>query len=358
MKYIRDRLNEFDANNFIDELFEASKQLGILEAKISSYQFNSILIPMLRKKEAISSMYIEGTQTTISKVFEDELVPAKRPNKDAIEVRNHSKALIYGAEYLMTEKFSHSFIKKLHSILMSDIISPKYADTLGEYKKEDNKITNSFGATVFTPPSFQKTEKYMDELIDFMNNNHDINPLIKTAIIHAQFESIHPFSDGNGRVGRLLISLCLYKAKVINFPFFYISEAISQDKAVYYNKLTHSRSNTYDEWIKYFLKKCIIQAQIHTQYIESLNELYAETKRKVVSCINSSKYENVLKCLFTHPVLNSTYLAEELKVSIAQSARYLNILVDNHILQTDDRKKNKRYYFSEVLELARRGQHL
>ena len=96
----------------------------------------------------------------------------------------------------------------------------------------------------------------MDELIEFMNDFEDgIHPLIKAAIIHSQFESIHPYSDGNGRVGRLLVSLYLYKAKVINFPFFYISEAISVDKGIYYNMLTNSREDNYNEWVKYFLKK-------------------------------------------------------------------------------------------------------
>ncbi len=355
MKLIKERMDDFNANSFMNELFEASKQLGVLEAKISSYQFNSILIPMLRKKEAISSMYIEGTQTTINKAFEDDILPAKKPNKESIELKNHTKALVFGAEYLMGEKFSHSFIKRLHEILMQDIISPKYADTLGLYKKEDNKIVNSFGTTVFTPPPFEQTERYMGELIEFMNSATDnINPLIKVAIIHAQFESIHPFSDGNGRVGRLLISLYLYKAKVINFPFFYISEAISQDKAVYYNQLTSSRSDNYDEWIKYFLKKCTIQAKIHTQYIDSLNELYDETKRRLQECISSPKYDKILECLFTQPILNSSYLSTELNISIGQTNRYLSSLVEKGILQSDDRKRNKMYLFTELLDLARR----
>jgi len=96
----------------------------------------------------------------------------------------------------------------------------------------------------------------MTELIDFMNDTADnLNPLIKAAIIHSQFESVHPFSDGNGRVGRLLVSLYFFKAAVINFPFFYLSETISLDKAVYYNMLTDSRNNNYNNWIKYFQKK-------------------------------------------------------------------------------------------------------
>lgn len=115
---------------------------------------------------------------------------------------------------------------------MTRIIAPGLEKTLGKYKLRDNQIKSSTGTVVYNPPAASETKKYMDELISFMNNSEDgVNPLIKAAMIHSQFESIHPFSDGNGRIGRVLISLYLYKAKVINFPFFYISEAINMDKA-------------------------------------------------------------------------------------------------------------------------------
>ena len=180
----------------------------------------------------------------------------------------------------------------------------------------------------------------------------DINPLIKAAIIHSQFESIHPFSDGNGRVGRLLVSLYLYKADVINFPFFYLSEAISMDKAVYYNMLTDSRNNSYNNWIKYFLKKIVVQTQKHLGYIESLNDLYAKTKRIVTERINSPKFDAIVECLFTHPIITADYLSDKLNVSRGQAIRYLNTLESEQILQGDDRKRSRKFFFVELLELA------
>ena len=256
LKYIKDRLGDYNANSFIMDMATASKNLGMLEAKINSYKFNSILVPMLQRKEAISSMYIEGTQTTISDVFESEMTSKCDDDKVMIEFRNHTKALIYGSEYLQVENFTHSFIQKIHALMMDKILSPENEKDRGKYKSSDNRIVNSVGTVIYTPPTHSETKKYMDELISYMNNTiDDIHPLIKAAIIHSQFESIHPFSDGNGRVGRVLVSLYLFKAKVINFPFFYISEAISADKSVYYNMLTDTRKNNYNEWIKYFLKK-------------------------------------------------------------------------------------------------------
>lgn len=356
LKFLKDKLNSYDANSFINELFEASKCLGVLEAQINGYHFDNILIPFLHQKEAQSTMYIEGTQTTISDVFEDAIRPQSNNDKVIIEFNNHTRSIIYGSEYLRNNSFSHSFIKNLHKKIMDGVVPPEKQKTLGCYKEKDNKIVNSAGTLIFTPPSHTETKKYMDELIGFMNNTSDgINPLIKAAIMHSQFESIHPFDDGNGRVGRLLISLYLYKAKVINCPFFYMSEAISQDKRVYYNMLTSSRGESYDDWIIFFLKKCIVQAQIHIGYIDSLNNLYEQTKRELQNIINTPKFDQILECLFSHPVLTSTYLADELGVTVGQAKRYLDALEAIRILQSNDKKRNKTYYFIDLLDLVRRA---
>lgn len=354
LNFIKNRLNDYNAGYFINELAEASKLLGILEAKITTYKFNSILIPMLHKKEAISSMYIEGTQTTISDVLENEVNPKIENEKIAIEVNNHTKALIYGAEHLKVESFSHSFIQKIHEIMMKKILPQNQEHILGKYKKVDNRIVNKAGTVIFTPPSHTETKKYMDELISFINNNNDgLHPLIKAAILHSQFESIHPFSDGNGRVGRLLVSLYLYKTEVINFPFFYISEAISQDKSVYYNMLTNSRLNNYDEWIKYFLTKIITQTKKHIGYIDSLDMLYSKTKNTAGNFINSPKFDSIMEFIFTHPVMNAAKLADSLSVSHGQAVRYLNMLENAHIVLGDDKKRGRTFFFGELIDLVR-----
>ena len=354
LKYIMDRSGDFDVGYFVNELVNASKNLGILEAKINSYQFDKILIPMLQKKEAISSMYIEGTQTTITDVLKSEINPQSSDEKTQLEVRNHIKTLIFGAEYLRTGKFTHTFIKQIHEYMMKGIIARGLEKTLGKYKLKDNQIKSSTGAVVYNPPSSAETKKYMDELISFMNNSDDeLNPLIKAAMIHSQFESIHPFSDGNGRIGRVLISLYFYKAKVINFPFFYISEAINMDKSVYYRMLTDSRTNSLDDWIKYFLHKVSIQTIKHIGYIDDLNALYTKTKNTVKEHINSPKFDEIIECLFTYPVLNASVLADELAVSRGQAVRYLNALEEKHVLLCDDRKRGKTYFFAELIDLAR-----
>lgn len=196
LKFLKETLNKYDSNLFINELFMSSKSLGILEQKINSYKFDNILMPLLNKKEAISSMYIEGTQTTMSDIIADVINEEneKKNEKVFTEASNHTKALHYGATYLNNNNFTHSLIKDIHKIMLTGIVSENKIHTLGNYKEKDNYIINSVGTVVFNPPSHTETKKYMDELIDFMNDTKtDMNPLIKTAIIHSQFESIHLF---------------------------------------------------------------------------------------------------------------------------------------------------------------------
>ena len=353
LKFIKERVNDYNANSFIGEFATAAKNLGVLEAKINTYQFDRILIPMLHKKEAISTMDIEGTQTTISDVFENNVNPMPDKKREMTEVRNHSQAIRYGTDHLRSGLFTHSLIKHLHEIILTDIVPEKEKKLVGRYKTEDNQITNSAGTVVFIPPSHTETKKYMDELIDYMNDSTDgIHPLIKAAIIHSQFESIHPFYNGNGRVGRLLISLYLFKAKIINIPFFYISEAISADKRVYYNMLTNSRESNFDGWIRFFLQKIAIQAERHIGYIDALNNLYNKTKRIVKENINSPKYDAIIECLFMQPVLTGAYLMEELNISRGQAIKYLNVLEEKHVLYGDDRKRGRTFIFLDLLELA------
>jgi len=354
LSFLKDRLNDFNANLFVNELVEASMLLGVLEAKISNYKFNSVLMPMLHSKEAIASMYIEGTQTTITDVLEDNIATKPSKAKEFVEFRNHIHTLRYGEDYLRADVFSHSFTQKIHELMLTDICDPNKV-AIGRYKEKNNHIVNSFGKVVFEPPSHLETKKYMDELIQYMNNKNDeINPLIKTAIVHSQFESIHPFEDGNGRVGRVLISLCLFKAGLIRHPYFYLSEAISQDKIVYYNKLDSSRKNNYDEWIKFFLKKIIVQAKKHISYIDTLNELYEKTRIAVKDSVNSPKFDSIMETLFRQPILTSKVLSDRLGVTMGQAKRYLETLEQKQILCSSDKKRNKIYYFMELLEATRR----
>lgn len=352
LNLINERARDYDSNSFINELFDASMQIGAYDARICNCQFKDLIIPAFHRIEAISSMHIEGTQTTLSTVFKDEISAEEKQTLETREVRNHARALNYGARSVLAGDFTEDLIKKLQYTMLEGVTSPNRSVHLGEYKKVDNFIVNSLGRVIFTPPSSKDTEKYMGDLIRFMNDDSDgINPLIKAAIIHAQFESIHPFEDGNGRVGRLLISLYLFKREIVRIPAFYISEAISRDKTVYYNMLTSTRTRSYDDWIKFFLSKCAVQARQQSEHIDKITELYRRTRAKVSGVVSSSKCEKILEYLFGHPVLNSTSLSHFLGVSMGQSKTYLDLLEQEHVLFGDDKKRGRTFFFIDLLDL-------
>jgi Fic family protein len=356
LEMMSERCKDFNANNFVNELFEAARLLGVLETKITSYDFKSFVIPLLQTKEAISSMQIEGTQTTLSNVVESRIIESKKiKDRTILDGISYTNAIVYGIEYLSGSSFTDELIKELHEVMLEGTIKSKKNSCFGHYKSKNNCIVNSVGSVIFEPPPYNETDKYMRDLLDFMNNNNDgLNPLIKAALMHAQFESIHPFEDGNGRVGRMLISLFLYKAKVINFPFFYISEAINKDKAVYYNKLTSSRQGSYDQWIKFFLQKCIVQASSQIEYVDTLLILHERIKNQVREIINSPKFDKIIECMFIQPVLTPEYLAQKLSVTTGQAKRYLNKLEKYQVLHGDDKIRNRKYYFVELIDLVTR----
>lgn len=351
LELIEYQLDKIDINYFLSELMEAIKYLAVYETKISDCRIeDGIFLPRLQQKEALSSLKIEGTQTTMNDIIADEIVPNEK-NADLIEIKNHSTAIMKASEAVKFSGFSNDLIKEIHKTLLTKVRKKNKGIILGEYKRKDNFIVNSVGTKIFTPPSYTETNKYMDDLLKFMNDKTiSLHPLIRSAIVHAQFESIHPFEDGNGRVGRLLITVFLYYHQVINAPLFYISEALQEDKISYYNYLTKSRDGHYNEWIKYFLSKCTVQAKKNINYIDSINHLYSETD-KIVSKIIKTNSKNVLKVLFDYPLLTAKVLSKEIDISMQQAKRYLKLLENEKILIADDKQRNTTYYFIELINL-------
>ena len=191
----------------------------------------------------------------------------------------------------------------------------------------------------------------MNDLLDFIINDSNYNDLVKAALFHSQFESIHPFDDGNGRVGRILIPIYLFYKEKINAPLFYISEAFNEDKVRYYKMLTESRTGDINLWIKYFLDKCSKQANKHIDFVNNVNALYDKTIDSVQKNLNTSMVNKIVDAIFEFPQISAKKLSEKIGVSMTQSIRYLNTLVESKILETDEQKRNKSYYLYELIEL-------
>ena len=347
LKTIEELSKEVSVVKFIDELLLASEQIAILTSKIEDSKLkNYIYMPLLQQREAMESLKIEGTQTTISDLISDNVLPID--NEPIEEARNYSVALRFGCDSVRFG-FDEKLIKEIHKRLISKKVHINKDVALGEYKKKQNYIKRG-NVIVYTPPTPSETELYMKELLEYLTNSHD-NELIKVALFHSQFESIHPFDDGNGRVGRILIPIYLLYKEKINAPLFYISEAFNEDKIRYYKMLTVSREGDINEWIKYFLEKSILQAKKHIKFINKINLLYEYVLNEVSKLVNTSLVNKIVDILFEYPAITSKKLSEKLGVSTAQAIRYLNLLNEDGILVSNDAKRNKAYFFYELIDL-------
>lgn len=346
---------KIDQTFFLDELIDATAKLEVYKEKIRDSKLDSSwFMPTLQQKEALASTKLEGTQATLDGILIDQVSP-NEDDTDLNEVRNYYIATIWGYDFLKRHDFSNEFFCSLHKTLMAGKVrKPKL---IGEYRTKQNYIgrKDASHAITFTPPEPEKVPALMENLIKYINSPADnYRPLIRIAIIHAQFETIHPFMDGNGRVGRLLIPMYLYFQKQIELPCFFISEALEEDKIKYYTLLNNVRyQGDWNEWIKFFLSAVITQCKKYINIISRINELYEKHLNIARGLVRSSHIVDVINALYRNPITTGAQVAELTKVPTASINRYLALLVQNKILYTDNKKRNRTYYYYDLLDILR-----
>lgn len=340
---------------FMEELIDATAKLEVYKEKIRDSKLDSSwFMPTLQQKEALASSALEGTQATLDGVLIDQVSPNEN-DTNLTEVRNYYLATIQGIDTLSRHDFSNDFFSDIHTTLM--IGNVRKPDVVGSYRTEQNYIgkKDSSHAITFIPPSPKIVPVLMNNLISYINNPQDsLRPLVRTAIIHAQFETIHPFMDGNGRVGRMLIPMYLYAQKQIDLPCFFISEALERDKIKYYNLLNNIRFNDeWNEWITFFLSTVAKQCDKYIKMITDINTLYQKHLNIACNLARSSKMVDVINVLYQHPVTSGTQIAKLTNVPQTSVNRYLNLLVQEKILYTDNKRKNRTYYYYDLLDILR-----
>lgn len=336
-------------------LEKASFHLGALNSFSSLVPDADMFIIMHIFKEAVISNRIEGTRTNIEEALNEQenLDPEKRD--DWQEVHNYVKAMNNAIEELEKLPLSNRLIKNTHKILLSrgrgEHKSP------GEFRISQNWIDGtSLSDAVFIPPAHEELPELLSDLELFLNNtNINIPHLIRIAIAHYQFETIHPFLDGNGRIGRLLISLYLVHSKVLQKPLLYLSDFFEKNKTLYYDNLTFVRTkNDMSQWIKYFLEGVSQTAENSAQTLKKIIELKTDLeKNKLLSLGKRTKTANeFLYFLFHSPVITSTALQKEMKITAKTANSLIDAFIGLNILkERTGYSRNRIFVFDKYVEL-------
>ncbi|MCG3399551.1 Fic family protein [Staphylococcus massiliensis] len=338
-------------------LTKANRYLGEYKGFLSTLINPILLISPLINQEAVLSSKLEGTHATLEDVLNyDAGIVVDIERDEMREVVNYRKALFYAMDVLGTfyeddpQKLplTGRIIKDMHRILLEG--ARGNSKRKGIYKVYQNYIGGKSSVS-FTPVSPQLTDDYMQNLEDYIHKE-DFDVLIQSAIIHAQFEMIHPFEDGNGRIGRLLIPLFLYYREILPFPTLYMSMYFENDRALYLDKLSRvSQKNDWIGWIKYYLEGIIAQTEYSIQVAKEIYALYEFMKNKVINQLNSANSIKLLNFIFESPVFNAKQASKASQLSIRSIYTLLNKMEKLGYIKSTDKKRNKIYYCPQLLEI-------
>ncbi len=337
----------------ISLLSKADRQLGRLDM-YSEYVNIDLFIRMHIAKEATQSSKIEGTQTNMEEVFlkEEEIAIDKRDDWE--EVQNYIQAMNEAVKLLHTLPFSSRLIRQTHKILLQGVRGTHKLP--GEFRKSQNWIGGAtISDAVFIPPIHTSIGELMSDLEQFANNelNH-LPDLLKIAIIHYQFETIHPFLDGNGRVGRLLITLYLVNKGILKQPILYLSDFFERNRILYYDNLMRARThNDLNQWLKFFLTGIIETAKKGVITFDGIMQLQKALEVKIKSLgSRSADAKKVIDYLYTQPVIEVGRVEKIIGKSNVTSYKLLHTLEEMEILkEISGAQRNKLYVFRDYLNL-------
>ncbi len=306
-------------------LAEASRQIGELNAYSLLIPNVDLYIKMHVKIEANKSSKIEGTKTSIEEDLLDitEIMPEKRDDWE--EVQNYIKSMNYGIEQVNNQfPLCNRLIKNMHEILLQGVRGKHKMP--GEFRKSQNWIGGSMPSNaLYVPPPHEELAKCLSDFEKFINNeNVDTPDLVKVAMLHYQFESIHPFLDGNGRIGRLIIPLYIQSKGMLEKPCLYISDYFERNREAYYNMLTIVRTkNDMINWVKFFIEGLIETTKKAKEKFRQVVDLTAEMDKLILELnVKPENSKKVLEVLYNEPLISRKDLAEKTRNEIFNFKRY------------------------------------
>lgn len=344
-------------NSTVEILVKANKQIALLEGIAERIPNVNLFVSMYVRKEALMSSQIEGTQATLEDVLDPML--EENTNRPVGEVINYIKATDFAINRLQELPLCNRLIKEAHKVLMSGVRGQE--KNPGEFRHSQNWI-GAAGSTLqnasFVPPSPEDMIQAMSDLEKYLNSEDELDVLIRVALIHYQFETIHPFLDGNGRIGRLLITLFLMEQKVLTTPALYISYFLKKNRIEYYDRMTEVRKKgNYEQWVKFFLQAVYESAKDATEAIDKLNDLHDKNYAAIEKMGRSAKTAlKLFTYLETNPIIDIQKTSKDLGIAFNTISDAVKRLCDIGVLeQTSTQSRNRTFAYKEYLDILREG---
>ena len=343
-------------------LISAKSKLTLLEGLAVRIPNINLFVSMYVRKEALLSSQIEGTQATLDDIFDPLL--ENNINVDVSDVINYIKATEFAVSRLNELPLCNRLIREIHGVLLENVRGQE--KNPGEFRRSQNWIGGQ-GSTLrnarYIPPNIEDMEIAMSDLEKYINVDDGTDALVKAALLHYQFETIHPFLDGNGRVGRLLITLFLLERKVMTVPALYISYFLKRNRLEYYDRMMEvRRTGNYEQWIKFFLQAFVESAEDAVATIDELKTLHEKSFAILLTGIPKRQLENAGR-LFTYleanPIIDITKTAQQLDLAYNTTSRLISVFIKLGFLkQTNTKNKNRVFAYEEYLHILRKGTEL
>ena len=335
---------------------KAALMLGKLDGITQLLPDLDFFILMYIRKEAARSSEIEGTKATIIDVIKSEAKMESRFPRDVDRILHYIKAMKYGLRKLETLPLSLRFIREIHRVLIEDTVDAP-GKTPGEFRTSQNWIGGGSPATAkFVPPPATEINRCLDDFEKFLHGENESPPLIKAALAHAQFETIHPFLDGNGRTGRLLTTFYLCKLGILERPVLYLSEYFLDNQNSYYASLNgyHSENGKALDWVDFFLDGTAIIAAEAIRVSKKINELRQKDLVKIQSLGRRAKTGTaILENLYRLPIINVKKIEEWAGLSRPQANELAKLLIKLGILEQKDARVEygREFWYKNYLRL-------
>lgn len=339
-------------------LSACSRKLGELEGMLYFVPNADMYLTMYARKEALLSSQIEGTQCT----FDDLLSPSQTQlhHKDVADVVNYVRAVARGVELLKKMPLCTRLLRQVHAVLLDGVRGTE--KNPGELRSSQNWIGPS-GCTIatasFVPPNIEDLSNTLQDLERFINEPQvEMDPIVRAALVHYQFETAHPFLDGNGRLGRLLITLMLINDGVLHSCLFYPSFQFKKNRSEYYRQLTSVRERgTYEEWIEFFCNSLLESTKDSVGSLKNLVDLHNRSTATITENLGrtAANGQRLLGILEEHPIVDTAFIAAQLDIGRSTASSLVKSFEELGILRPLDesRQRYRQYGYEEYLSILR-----